>query len=158
MTGGGAGKPAGGKGIELTRAATVLLAAALEGFVEDLFDQAVDLIHADRTDSERKKFKKATSGRFGNADVAKTDLLFSHLGYPWIMDRVNWQKFSNSTFKHSLETLVVARNKIAHGRAPDQAQLKKIKDWKNMVERYATKLESLVADHVATTTGTKPAW
>lgn len=37
VTGGGKGKPAGGKGRELTRAGVVLLAGAVEGFVEDLF-------------------------------------------------------------------------------------------------------------------------
>jgi hypothetical protein len=158
VTGGGVGKPAGGKGAELARAGVVLLAGAVEGFVEDLFDEAVDLIYQQRTPAELKAFKKETSGRLNNVDSRKTNLLFSHIGLPWALEGVRWQKFSNDSFVRSLDSLVLMRNKIAHGRAPARVLLNDLRAWRTMAGQFSLRFEWIVADHVATLTGVAPPW
>jgi len=158
VTGGGRGKPAGGRGRELTRAAVVLLAGAVEGFVEDLFNATVDLIHAHRPAAQLKKFKKETSGRLNNADSAKTNALFAQVGLPWVLEGVRWQKFSNDSFIEWLDSLVTMRNKIAHGRAPKRALLVEVKAWRKMTEKYADRLERILAAHIQSVTGSKPTW
>ena len=159
VTGGGVGAPKGKVGRELTRAGTVLLSAALEGYVEDAFDEVVDLLFADRSTAERKKFKKASSGRMNNPGWENTTLLFSRLGIsPWALESVKWAKFSNGSVQKSVESLVKTRNKIAHGNAPASAQLPQLRRWKNFVERYANKLDKLLDEHVGQVTGTYPGW
>jgi hypothetical protein len=58
LTGGEAGKPPRGQGAALTRAGVVLLAAALEAFVEDLFKEAASFILASNTEEERQDLFK----------------------------------------------------------------------------------------------------
>jgi hypothetical protein len=156
VTGGGVGAPKGKKGAELTRGSTVLLAAALEGYVEGVFDEAVDELYASQPDTRRNKFKKERSGKSHGASPWHIEMLFSHLGMPWVLDGVKWQKFSNDSVRSSLEDLSATRNKIAHGSAPKTAQVDKVKSWRNVVERTAKRLDKKVADHVKGSIGTSP--
>lgn len=93
-----------------------------------------------------------------NADSAKTNALYSQLGLPWVLESIRWQKFSNESFIDSLDGLVSMRNKIAHGRAPKRALLAEVKAWRRMTEKYAERLEHVVADHIESMTGNKTNW
>jgi hypothetical protein len=157
LTGGGKGKPSQGQGAALTRAGIVLLAAAMEAFVEDLFREAVDLLYPHMKPDRKKQLFDQTVERLNNADFTKTCLLYFNLGLSWALDEVRWQKFSNQTFQKSLQKLITTRGQIAHGKRP-KVQLKKLRDWRKMVLKYAEVLEVVVAKHLEASTGSVPSW
>jgi hypothetical protein len=158
LTGGRVGRPRSRQGAAITRAGIVLLAAAMEAYVEDLFEEAASLLWPGASPAELKALLQDTVGRFNNADVRKTELLYFNLGMPWTLSGIHWQKFSNATFKSALNQLVETRNQIAHGRAQPRAQLQQLRRWKEMVRQYALRLEAAVVLHIQRTTGTPPAW
>jgi hypothetical protein len=159
ITGGGAGRPAQKLGAPVTRAGVVLLVAATEAFVEDLFAEAVDLIWP--THPNKMAFVEATVGQraFANPSVHKTNMLFFNLGIPWVLEDIRWQKRTNKSFLDSLTLLIKRRNEIAHGAKPRvSVQLRQLRAWHRMIELYAARLETLVADRVEAVTGTRPNW
>lgn len=159
LTGGTPGRPQKKQGAAITRGGVVLLAATVEAFVEDLFDEAVDKIFAGRPDAQRNDLKSKTSGNFANATTYKIDSLFFAVGVPWITERIRWQKFSNASFTTSLNGLIKSRNAIAHGDRPRPGiRLRQLRAWRTMVEKFAVRLEALVADEIEQATGTRPPW
>ncbi|PQO28112.1 HEPN domain-containing protein [Blastopirellula marina] len=152
-----AGRPAQQQGAALIRSAVVMLAAAFEGYIEDVFDAAVDLIHANESEADRKSLKKDTSGSLNNASVFKVNRLFFNLGLPWIMQHQNvrWQNFTNAKVQETLGKLVTARNSIAHGGSKSVSKPTANK-WKGCVERLADRIDGIVADHVESQTGNRP--
>ena len=157
VTGGGTGRPAKRQGAAITRAGVVPLAAAMEGYVEDLFEEAGNLVFAGVTTAQRTELYKQTSKRLNNADSGKTTLLYFNLGCPWILSGIHWQKFSNATFIKALDKLVETRNQIAHGKRPN-VTLPQLRRWKKMLDGYAQRLEAAVAAHVEKMTGVAPGW
>jgi hypothetical protein len=157
VTGGGPGKPAKRQGAAITRAGVVLLAAAMEAFVEDLFVESGELVFAAVPPADRQKLYEQTSKKLNNADSNKTNLLYFNLGCPWILATIKWKKFSNPTFIARLNKLVENRNQIAHGKRPN-VTLPQLRTWKKMLDGYAPRLEGAVAAHIEKMTGVKPAW
>ena len=155
ITGGGRGKPAQEQGAALTRAGVVLLAAAMEAYVEDLFEESARLMMSNRSDKELKRFFEDTSKRLNNAGIRKTQMLYFNLGITWVLDEIRWQKFSNEEFKKSIDSLVEKRNQIAHGRRPG-VRLAMLRKWKGVVEKYSEKLDEILAKYVCTSTGQRP--
>jgi hypothetical protein len=136
-----------------------MLAAAIEAFVEDLYDEAVDHVFALRSLAQRNELKARTSANFANATTFKIDALFFNVGMAWITERVRWQKFSNSTFVTSMNALIRLRNAIAHGDRPRPSiRLRQLRAWRRMAENFALRLERLVADQIEHTTGSRPNW
>ena len=152
-----AGRPERRQGAAVIRAAVVLLSAAFEAYVEDVFDAAVDLIYTTADPADIKAFKKDTSGSLNNASVFKVNRLFFNLGIPWIMQHTNvrWQKFSNSKVQETLGDIITARNKIAHGANKSVRKPTALK-WKGCIERLADRIDAIVADKVEIETGTRP--
>ncbi len=157
LTGGQPGRPAQRQGAAITRAGVVLLSAATEAFVEDLFEEAARLVFNGMPAADIDKLFRNTSRRLNNADVHKTEMLYFNLGLPWAVRGLSWKKFPNDTLRAELNKLIGARNGIAHGRG-EQVRLQTLRRWKNMVEMFAPRLEAKVADHVETMTGNRPAW
>ena len=157
ITGAGRGRPAQKQGAAITRAGIVLLSAATEAYVEDLYEEAARLIFVGMSDDDLKRLFRNTSKRLNNADVQKTELLFFNLGIPWVLQGISWRNFTNATLRSDLDHLIVARNQIAHGRG-QQINLWKLRRWKNMVEMLAPKLDDKVALHIRTVTGQRPNW
>lgn len=89
VTGGRVGRPAQRQGAAVTRAGIVLLAAAMEAFVEDLYEEAAKLLWPNASAADRKALFNDTSRRLNNADVRKTELLFFNLGLPWVLGRIS---------------------------------------------------------------------
>ena len=145
------------KGPAITRAGVVLLTAAMEAFVEELFEEACDKVFAVLADEERKALYKETSRRLNTANVQNTNLLFFNLGVPWILSGVRWQNCSNAYFCERLDRLIETRGRIAHGKQP-VVWLGRLRAWKTMVEKYAEVLERKVADHIESTTGKPSGW
>jgi hypothetical protein len=117
LTGGQPGRPAQRQGAAITRAGVVLLSAATEAFVEDLFEEAARLVFNGMPAANIDKLFKNTSKRLNNADVHKTEMLYFDLGLLWAIRGISWRKFTNDTLRADLNKLIEARNGIAHGRA-----------------------------------------
>lgn len=157
LTGGGRGRPIARRGAALTRAGVVLLAAATEGFVEDLFKEAAALLWPTRPPAQMNAYLAATAGRFANANAEATEILLSSLGLPWALDTISWRRFTNSSFRSSLNRLIQSRNEIAHGQRPT-LQLRQLRAWRNMVGQYGPQLEGCIAAHITVATGQAPPW
>lgn len=157
LTGGRRGRPARRQGAAVVRAGVVLVVAAMEAFVEDLFEEAASLLFPAMAPDDLKALFRQTSERLNNADALKTNLLFFNLGIPWILASVRWQKTSNGAFKKRLHDLIQTRGQIAHGRAPT-VSLAKLRGWRQMVGLYASVLDRLIADQLSRLTGTRPNW
>jgi len=153
----GAGKPAQRKGAALLRAGTVMLAAALEAYVEELFDAGVDLVFAAASADDRKTLKKNTSERLNNASVFKVDMLYFNLGIPWVMQspKLCWQKCNNASVRTTLDAIINARNRIAHGTATAVTK-PKAKRWRSFTDQFPRKFDEVIADHINTRTGARP--
>ena len=151
------GEPAQRQGSAIVRAAVVMLAAAFEGDVEDVFDAAVDLIHAGELEADRKTFKKDTSGSMNTANTFKVNRLFFNLGIPWIMkhNSVRWQKFTNQSVRDTLDKIVSARNSIAHGGKKSVRKSTATK-WKGCIEKLSDRIDSIVADRIESETENRP--
>lgn len=145
------------KAAAVVRAGVVLLAASTEAFVEDLFEEAAALVFSSASADELKDLFKQTSKRLNNASTHKVDMLYFNLGFPWVTARVRWQKFSNASFKKSLNKLVETRNQIAHGKQP-RVTLPQLRKWKTMVEMFDQVFEREIADLIKNATGTRPGW
>lgn len=158
VTGGTVGRPAQRQGAAIVRAGVVLLAAAMEAFVEDLYEEAVGLLWPAAPAADRKALLTDTSRRLNTADVRKTELLYFNLGLPWVLGTMRWQKFSNTAFRKALNELVEKRNQIAHGSKAGSVQLRQLRAWKSLVENYAPRLEARVSAHVTSVTGSAPPW
>jgi len=153
----GAGRPAQRKGRALLRAGTVMLAAALEAYAEDIFDAGVDLVFAAATEDERKSLRKNTSERLNNASVFKVNLLYFNLGMPWVMQsaKLRWRNCTNESVRATLDAIITARNQIAHG-ADAGVTKPKAKRWRNFADQFPKKFDEIVADHIEARTGARP--
>lgn len=152
----GAGKPALRKGAAVLKAGTTLLAAVFEGFVEELYEKSLDLLHP-TLPTEVKELKKHTSEKNHNANNHQVNNLFFYVGIPWVMQstKVRWQKFSNKKVRETLGGLSAARNKIAHGKSHSVTKSQLI-FWREFIERLADRLDIVVADHIEKQTGVRP--
>jgi hypothetical protein len=157
VTGGGRGRPRQRQGAAISRAGIVLLAAAFEAFVEDLFEEAADVVYQGWTVDERKAFLKQTARRLNNADVFKTNYLYFNLGIPWVFRDIKWQKFANKTLVREINEMVDTRNKVAHGRQP-AIRLVTLRYWKRMVENLAPRFETKVSAEVKRLSGKDTGW
>jgi len=157
LTGGGRGRPAARQGAAVTKAAIVLLTAIFEAFVEDIFERATVDIFPNLANAERRDFLRATSGRLNSVSVKNVNFLYAQVGYPFILDDLSWRGFSNANLKTSIDAMVAARNKIAHGGVPN-VTLSSLRRWKNMVGAFSQRFEDLVLDHAEGWTDIRPNW
>lgn len=153
----GRGRKRERQGAAILRSSVVLLSAAFEAYVEEVYEEAVDLVFATVSSGQRNALKNDTSGNLHNATTAKVDRLFFHLGLPWIMrhQRIRWQKFSNDKVRSELDRIVRTRNEVAHGKSP-HIRKSTAKRWKGVIERLADRIDAIVASHVESQTGARP--
>lgn len=151
-----AGKPALKKGAAVIRAGTTLLSAVFEAFVEELYENTLDLLHPAMT-AEVRELKKHTSEKNHNANNHQVNNLFFYAGIPWIMQskKIRWKKFDNQSVRDTLGKLSSARNKIAHGSVHTVTK-NQLVFWRDFAGRLADRLDVVVADHIEKETGTRP--
>lgn len=137
-------------GRPFTRAGLVLLAAALEGYVESVVIEG----GAAFLSEDQLKDVKTAAGRSHGANVHHIHQLFSQLGMPFVLDTITWR---NQTDVRGLVTrLAKARNQIAHGSAPKSAQLQQLVTFRSQVAKLADRLDAAVADRVDEINGNRP--
>lgn len=153
----GAGRPAKRQGAAIIRASVLMLAAAFEAYAEDVYEEAVDLIYANKTAAKRQALKGDTSQKMNNATIYKLNNLFIHLGISWIMDhpRICWQKFSNASVQDTLGALMAARNRNAHGRPKGVRKPTAVK-WRYFSLKLADRIDLVVAERVDEVPGNRP--
>jgi HEPN superfamily RiboL-PSP-like protein len=144
-------------GPAVTRAGFMLLYAALEAFVEELYEEAGNLIFSSLPAADRKALYDQTSEKLNTANVHKTNLLYFNLGIPWLLRDIRWQKFSNATFQAWLNRLVEVRGQIAHGRMP-HLSFSQLSANRARLAKYAEVLERRVADYIEERTENRPTW
>lgn len=127
-----------------------------EAFVEELYENSLDLLHPTLT-AEVSELKKQTSNKNNNSNNHHVNNLFFYAGIPWIMQstKVCWQKFSNNKVRETLSQLSSARNKIAHG-VIHSVTKKQLVFWRDFIAHIADRLDVVVADHIENKTGTRP--
>jgi hypothetical protein len=152
-----AGRPAQRKGAAVIAGGTVLLSALFEGYIEELYELAVDKLYAAYPAQDRKDLRDHTSEKNNNANVHQVNTLFFYLGVPWVMShpKLHWKKFTNQSVRDRLAELSRARNLLAHGKSKAVTKPKLVA-WRAYVERLAEKLDEIAADHVQARTGTRP--
>lgn len=153
----GAGRPAQRRGTAVVRAGVVMISAAFEAYIEDVYDCAVDYIYQSATDSDRRSLKSDTSEKLNNASVFKINRLFFNIGIPWIMKHqyIRWQKFSNSKVQETLGKMISARNSIAHGGKTTVRKNTAVK-WKKFTQKLADRIDLIVAERIEAEIGNKP--
>lgn len=153
----GAGRPAKRRGAAVIAGGTVLLAALFEGYLEALYEVAVDLLYAAQPAADRTKLKEFTSEKNNNANVHQVNTLFFYLGIPWAMSHpsVHWQKCTNASVRGRLAAISKARNKLAHG-GTHAVTKPMLKSWRDFIGRLAEKLDVVAADHIEEQTGNRP--
>ena len=157
LTGGGRGRPAKRQGQAITRSGVVLLCAAMEQFLEDLFREAAPLIYPNATGDELDRLFSATVDRLNHPSLHHVTVMYFSIGMNHPFNNIRWPKMTNDTFQATYNRFLETRGQIAHGRQPT-VQLKTLRSWKTMAELFATRLERLVADHIEERTKLRPAW
>ena len=109
--------------------------------MEETFEYYAVKRYPDKLNSTKKSkaYFRQTSGSLHTLSEWNLNALYSHLGMPWILDKIRWQGFSNKQFTESFNGLCTARNKIAHG-STQGYRLQQLKAWKKMVEGFSRRL------------------
>lgn len=157
LTGGHPGRLAARQGEAVTRAAVVLLCAAMEVYFENLFKDAAELIYSDATAEERNRLYRNTTGRLNHPSLDNVTFMYFSLGLSHPFNKVHWQKMSNVSFKTHYQKLLEARGQVAHGQRPP-VRLATVRSWKNIVDYTAWCFDRILAEHVRWMTGTRPNW
>jgi hypothetical protein len=156
LHGGGRGAPAklgdgSREGLALNKACVVLLSAALQSYVEDVF-LICSFKAFGRTliDDELKNYQ-ATWSRWGNPNPGNITTLFRRLGVDDILAGLSWQKQSTAQVKNTLDAINQVRNCIAHGsdikvnKKDFPLHLAHIRRWRNSCEQFGARFD----DHAA---------
>lgn len=152
-----AGRPAKKQGAAVISGGTVLLAALLEGYLEELFEDCLDTLYSNIPTNERNNLKNRTSRRNNSANPNQVNTPFFYLGVPWVMqsDRLRWRKMSNRDVRERLQALSKARNQLAHG-GSRSVRKQTLVSWRRFVERLAERLDEIAANHIAAELGLRP--
>lgn len=142
-------------GRPFTRAATVMLAGALEAYLESLALETGKYLNL--TAQQSQDLKILTSNMHG-ISVGKIHGLYATLGCPFILDDFGWKGLPKGTVRSRLSQLHKARNQIAHGNAPEAAQVAKVQSQRVFVESLSKVLEKATAERISQVTGKVFSW
>lgn len=158
FAGGTRGAPAAVAGVKrpgrpYIRAATVLLAGAIEGYVEGVVEEtgvALGLSPLQLRDL------KSQIARSHGANVHHVHQLTATIGLPFVTDSIGWSGLPRGGVRQLLGDLSTRRNKIAHGSAPKEARVNDVARWRRLSARFADELDKKCAKAVKDKTGTAP--
>ncbi|WP_448236156.1 hypothetical protein [Microbacterium paulum] len=158
FAGGTRGAPAAVAGVArpgrpFTRAATVLLAGAMEGYVEAVVSETARALSF--TTQQMKDFERQIEFSHG-VSVRHLHQLTAVIGLPFVADSIGWKGLPKGGVRQLLADLSSRRNKIAHGAAPDEARVSDVLRWRKLCIRFADELDKKCAAVVLSKTGTSP--
>ncbi len=157
LTGGGKGRPKQRQGQAITRSAVVLLSAATEQFLEDLFEEAAPLVYPTATQDELDRLFGATTKRLNHPSLHKVTVMYFSIGMNHPFHAIRWRKMPNDRFRRKYNDLLETRGQIAHGRRPT-VRLATLRSWTTTIEKFAERFETLVADHIERQGNARPTW
>ena len=158
FAGGKRGRPAAVAGVKhpgrpYIRAATVLLAGAMEGYVEAVVAETGAAL---KLTPQQTKDLKDQIGRSHGANVHHVHALTASIGLPFVADTIGWKGLPAGGVRQLLGDLSTRRNKIAHGSAPEEARVADVQRWRNLSARFADELDKKCAAVVKERTGSSP--
>lgn len=137
----------------LNNAAFVLLAAHLQGYITDVFKEAVRTLLTGKVKDVESVVSSAPTQI--NLNLSKIEKLFAGIGIPKALDRVSWQRMSNDGMKKKLSRFNETRNRIAHG-AKTKLSKVQVKDHLIFTRKFAEIFDSRLADEIEAITGNSP--
>jgi RiboL-PSP-HEPN len=135
--------------VGINRAAVLMLSAHFEGFVEDLFAEALVAVNP------ALRGEPVTRG-FHNPWPDRIDELFAALGMKKPARSISWKRAGNKAVCDNLELLVHTRNKIAHGTTNVTVYKYEVGRYRRYVEGFSKGLDKAVWVQVRKLTGTAP--
>lgn len=139
----------------LNRAGIVLLTAHLEGYIEDLFEEASSVIASrvfDTTHYDVKAFVTQATASFRNPRPQNIKDLFARLGLPDVLALIKWGTLTNVDVRKRLGDLVQLRNEIAHGQRPSVTR-QQLQREVGFVRQMAKNLDKRLYDYVLAMAG-----
>jgi len=137
----------------LNKASVALLSAHLQGFIEDLFEEAAGKLLAGKVPDVQTLVSNARLR--GNPTSENITRLFATAGFPDVLDGISWQKCTNATVRSRLKGLNELRNRIVHGGTETVGKWQ-VEHFKAFVENLAIRLDRKVATVVRSVTGVAP--
>ncbi len=137
----------------INRAAIVLMSTHLEGFIEDLHEEAARVLLSGKVKDIGPLVADA-HWRFQNPRTQSIEELFCTIGLPRILDGICWQRASNNSVRKRLNDFVKLRNNIAHGE--DQTVRKwTVTYYKRFTNLLANNLDKKVEDEIFSLTSNR---
>jgi hypothetical protein len=148
----------------------VALAAEWQGFIRDLYHDAVEAVTAAMSERETEPLarllrvsltRRRRVGR-ANADQSALSDDFGQLGLLGLWARLHKRTPNAQDLRGVLADVMAARNAVAHGSEPQPDALEArgirvdvdtVHRWQVALDNLATALDALVAEHVGTPTG-----
>ena len=133
------------QGEELNKACVIMLSAALQAYIEDVFmDVSCEIIGINE---DRKEIYKKSWERWGNPSPSNIISLFRRIGIENVLGGLSWRRMSNRSLKENLEKLNIIRNQIAHGRQLRykneifNLQTGQINRWRSICQNFGERFE-----------------
>ncbi|QJD17542.1 HEPN domain-containing protein [Paracoccus sanguinis] len=150
LHGGGKGAPikledGSREGASLNKACVVLLSAATQAFVEDVFLECSKKAFGRNFNDKQLASYRATWSKWGNPSPSNIQSLFLRLGLDDVFDGLQWQRHPTAAMKRKLDEINQVRNCIAHGAAlkiggkPFNLSLSRISSWRASLEQFGKK-------------------
>jgi hypothetical protein len=158
FAGGTRGAPAAVGGVKrpgrpFTHAAAVLLAGAIEGYVEAVVAETAASLGL--STEQLRDLKEQIRGSHG-ANVKHVHQLTAQIGLPFVLDSIGWNGLPPNGVRNLLTDLSSRRNKIAHGSAPAGSRVSEVVRWRGQAARFADELDKKCAKAVKNKTGKSP--
>ena len=133
------------RGEELNKACIIMLSAALQAYVEDVFmDISCEIIGIN--EDKREIYKKSWE-RWGNPSPSNIISLFRRIGIENVLHGLSWRSMSNKSLKENLDKINVIRNQIAHGRRLRyknnifNLHSNQVTRWRNICQNFGERFE-----------------
>jgi len=138
----------------LNRASIVLLSSHLQGYIEDVYTEAGNVLLASHVKDDQELLDRAKRS-FSNPHDFRIDQLFDSIGLPSVMVGLSWQRARNKSIRNRLTENVNLRNRIAHGEQENVTKAKVVA-FQKFVEVFAKNFDQRVAKEIRNVTGNKP--
>lgn len=134
----------------LNRGGILLLSAHLEGYLEDLMEEALAAINPTLNGRPLRR-------GFTNPTARRIDEFYELLGLQDATKHpsIRWQNATNQTVRRKLGDLVALRNQIAHGQQTT-VHLTRVTHFRGIVVRFAARFDEVIRQHLTNVLGAAP--
>jgi hypothetical protein len=136
------------------RASIVLMSAHLEGYIEDVYEEAANILLAGKVRDLGALVADAQFW-FQNPKARKVESLFRTIGLSKILDGVSWRRSNNKSVRKRLDGFVDLRNDIAHGNEPT-VRKRTVIYYEQFTLLLARNLDNKVSTEIQSLTGQSP--